>query len=556
LIDKPPRFGSKRFREIVVPAFRGDPATALRGLYFMATRRRIRGWSRLMIAASRAPLNYARWTRHGEVRAFAEFRGVHPRSQDAAPIVVLVLDENFADDVVDATVKSIRAALDDPLVYSVAGHGRGLQPLPRSDSLLRALITLAELHWTAWLLPVRAGDRVSGELGDVLARSLGTGDETLVYWDEDHLQGDRRCDPWVKPGWDPLLFGALEGLLGASVLSLAAVKSLSGHLPDVPIDRPALERLLFDIAAIEPPKHIPLILTHRADALGAKQVAAQMPPAPPSWPSVSIIVPTRDKPQLLAACINGIQRIDYPGSIQTIVVDNGSRDPAALELLESVEKSPRSLVLRDEGTFNFSRLNNLAARDAEGEVLCLLNNDVEPFDNNWLTTLVRYVARQGVGAVGAQLVYPSGRIQHAGVAVGLGGAAGHIQKGVEPSVRSFWTWHAVTRETSALTAAVLLVKKSVFEEAGGFDEAFAVAFNDVDFCLRLKQRGLRNIYVADVRLVHRESESRGQDRSAAQARRFADELARLQARCGTERHSDPHFSPLFSRLVERCILAP
>jgi GT2 family glycosyltransferase len=555
LIEKPPRFGSKRFREIVVPAFKGDPATALSGLYFMATRRRIRGWSRLMLAASQAPLNYARWTRHGEVRAFAEFCRVHRQSQDAPPIVALLLDSDASGEAVDVSLKSIRAALSDPVFYSAADRS-GLQPLPRSDSLLGMLTALVELHGTAWLLPVKAGDRVSALLGDVLARSLRTGDESLVYWDEDHLRAGRRCDPWVKPDWDPLLFGALGGLLGASVLSLAAIKSFSASLSDSPIHEASFERLLRDVGSIARPKHIPLILSHRAQASGTKRAAASTPPAPANWPGVSIIVPTRDKPVLLAACLSGIGRIDYPGPIQTIVVDNGSRDPVALELLERVEKEPRALVLRDEEPFNFSRLNNLAARAAQGEILCLLNNDVEPFDNDWLTTLVRYAVHEGVGAVGPQLVYPSGRIQHAGVVVGIGGAAGHVQKGLEPSERSFWTWHAVTRETSALTAAVLVVKKSVFHEVGGFDEAFAVAFNDVDFCLRLRELGLRNIYVADVRLLHRESESRGKDRSPAQAQRFAGELARLQARWETEHYSDPHFSPLFSGLVERCILAP
>jgi GT2 family glycosyltransferase len=521
----------------------------------MATRRRIRGWSRLMLAASRAPLNYERWTRHGEVRAFAEFRGLHPRGGKAVPIVVLLLDADSPGEAVAASLKSIRAALGEPIVYSVAERS-GLRALPRSDSLLGALIALAELHETAWLMPMRAGDRASNKLGDVLARSLGTGEECLVYWDEDRLRGERRCDPWVKPNWDPLLFAALGGLLGASVLSFAAVKSVSLSLPDAPIDGPAFEKLLFEIASIEQPRHIPLILTRRAEAFDPKQAAPRAPAAPATWPTVSIIVPTRDKPELLAACLNGIDRIDYPGAIQTIIVDNGSRDPAALELLERIEEDSRALVLRDDGPFNFSRLNNLAATVAQGEMLCLLNNDVEPFDQDWLTTLVRHAVQEGVGAVGAQLVYPSGRIQHAGVAVGVGGAAGHVQKGVDPSARDFWTWHGVTREVSAVTAAVLVVKKSVFEQAGGFDEEFAVAFNDVDFCLRLKQRGLRNIYVADVRLLHRESESRGKDRSPEQARRFAAELALLQARWGTEYYSDPHFSPLFSRLAERCILAP
>jgi GT2 family glycosyltransferase len=511
-----------------------------------------------MLAASKAPLNYVRWTRHGEVRAFAEFRRAHPRNDRTAPIAVLLLDENSAKEAVDATVTSIRASFDDPVIYSVAARGSGLQPLPRHDSLRGALSALADLHETAWLLPVRAGDQVSRALDDILARSLGTADESLLYWDEDHLRADRRCDPWVKPEWDSLLFGALGGLLGASVLSLAAVKRLSGPWSDEPINPETVERMLFDLAATKRPKHVPLILTHRAEGSGRNQARRPVPtpPSPARWPSVSIIVPTRDKPELLAACLNGIDQIDYSGPIQIIIVDNASRDPVAVELLERIEKDSRALVLRDDGAFNFSRLNNLAAMAAQGEILCLLNNDVEPFDRDWLSTLVSYAVQESVGAVGAQLVYPSGRIQHAGVAVGLGGAAGHVQKGVDPSERRFWTWHAVTRETSALTAAVLVLKKSAFAEVGGFDEAFPVAFNDVDFCLRLKQSGLRNIYVADVRLLHRVSESRGQDRSPAQAQRFAGELARLQARWGTERYSDPHFSPLFSRLVERCVLVP
>lgn len=537
----------------------GDPATALRGLFFMATRRRIRGWSRLMLAASREPHNYQRWIKQGEDRAFADFRRKYSRSEGAPPIIVLLLDARASDEAVDASATSVRAALTDPVMCALDADQNGLQPPSDSNSLRRVLLALADLHEGAWVLPIRAGDRVSPALGDILARSLGTSAEALVYWDEDQLHAGRRCDPWVKPDWDPLLFGARQGLVGASVLSLAAVQAMGGSLPDVQIDVSTVESFLFDLAAMRRPRHIPLILTHRAGASDAEHAPAPTPPSPASWPSVSIIIPTRDKPKLLAACLNDINQIDYPARIEIIIVDNASRDPAALELLERVEKDPRARVLRDDGAFNFSRLNNLAATAAKGEVLCLVNNDVEATDDDdghWLKDLVRYAVQEGVGAVGPQLVYPTGRIQHAGVAIGLGGAAGHVQKGVDPHERTFFTWHAVTREVSALTAATLVMKKSVFDSVGGFDEDFAVSFNDVDLCLRLKERGLHNIYVADVRLVHRESESRGEDRSRAQALRFADELALLQERWGTETYSDPHFSPLFSRYVERCVLAP
>ena len=554
MIEKPPRFGSQRFREILAPAFKGDPVTALDGLYLMATRRRVRGWSRLMVAASNAPLNYLRWIKFSEQRGLREFRQLHP-SYNSLPIVSLVLDQGSAAEDFDATMASIREAFADAIVYSTAPGEGGSQQLPGAD-LRGAVSALAERHEGAWFLPIRAGDLLSPALGEVLARSIGPRDDRLAYWDEDRLEAGTRRDPWVKPDWDPLLFGALGGLVGASAASLAALRSAAGSALDAPVEPVAIERLLFDIAQANPPNHVSLILSHRRGTPREKKANPLPLSVPTSWPSVSIIIPTRDRPELLAACIAGVESTEYPGGIQIIIVDNGSRDPAALELLECIAKDARATVLRDDGPFNFSRLNNRAATVTEGELLCLLNNDVEPLDRDWLTGLVRYLIQDGIGAVGAQLVYPSGRIQHAGVSVGLGGAAGHVQKGVDPEENRFWTWHAMTREVSALTAAVLVVKKKDYFEVGGFDEDFAVAFNDVDFCLRLKQRGLRNIYVAEVRLLHRESESRGKDRSPEQARRFAGELARLQARWGTEDYSDPHFSPLFSRLVERCVLAP
>jgi O-antigen biosynthesis protein len=554
LIERPPRFGSRRFREILVPAFKGDPITALGGLYWMATRRRVRGWGRLVVAAARAPLNYQRWVGQGEVRALADFMRQNPLSGTPAHTVVLLLDNGSSPESVDTSIRSIRAALADPIIYSPSGSG--VRSLPEEQTLGEMISLLAQTHRSEWLFPVVAGDQVSHHLGDILARYLGSGAAELVYWDEDLMKSGARVDPWVKPDWDSLLFGRLGGLLGASVVSFEAFKEVAAAGGQDPLDRAGIERLLLDVATARRPSHIPLILTHRGMRSPPSTAATAVPAAPVNWPGVSIIIPTRDKPALLAACLSGIDQTDYPAPIQIVIVDNGSQDPAAVQLIEGMERDPRCTVVRDEGEFNFSRLNNLGARAADGELLCLLNNDVEPLDGEWLKTLVRYALEEEVGAVGAQLVYPSGRIQHAGVAVGLGGAAGHVQKGVDPDEPRFWTWQAVTREVSALTAAVLVLRKSRYEEVGGFDEGFAVAFNDIDFCLRLKQRGLRNIYVADVRLLHRESESRGKDRTPERARRFAGELARLQERWGTEEYRDPHFSPLFSALVERCVLNP
>jgi GT2 family glycosyltransferase len=268
------------------------------------------------------------------------------------------------------------------------------------------------------------------------------------------------------------------------------------------------------------------------------------------------MIPTRDRADLLGTCLSALERLTYPGETELLIIDNGTIDPEALALIEDAKQAPAVRLIRDGGGFNFSRLNNMGATAATGEFLCLLNNDVEAVDGEWLTHLVRQAARPGIGAVGALLLYPTGKIQHAGVAIGIGGAAGHVQKGVHPATQKFRTWHAVTREVSAVTAAAMVVRKNVFIEAGGFDEdAFAVAFNDVDLCLRLKRKGYRNLFVAEAKLIHHESESRGDDRLKRNAPRFAAELTHLQARWATQNASDPHFSPLFSRQVEQCVLA-
>ena len=558
MIERPPKFGSKHFWDYLTPAFRGDPVMALVGLYWMATRRRVRGWARLMIAVASAPVNYARWIRHGEARALADFRRSHSAGKNGKSVIVLLIGEATDAGIADS-LASVRAALGTAVpVYSTRGGLDGIRSLAGATNDLSSVLTELDLeHGSAWLLPLQAGDRLSPQLCDVLQR-FDEGDASIIYWDEDSIEGSKRSGPWVKPDWDALLFGRLGGLVGASIARLSVAAKAARSMGNQAVDVPDIERLIMDGIAVVPgtPAHIPLILTHRSRNPIRQRSCRALTNEPTNWPSVSIIVPTRDKPELLAACLSGIERTAYPGELETIVVDNGSCDPAAIRILNQLESNPRARLVRDDSPFNFSRLNNQAARIARGDVLCLLNNDVEPLDATWLTGLVPYVLNEDVGAVGAQLLYPSGRIQHAGVAIGIGGAAGHVQKGVDPADQRFWTWHAVTRQVSAVTAAVMVVRESVFAEVGGFDEDFAVAFNDVDFCLRLKQRGLRNIYVADVRLIHRESESRGQDRTPEQVSRFASELAQLQERWGTEDYSDPHFSPLFSRLVERCVLRP
>lgn len=547
MTETPPRFGSKRFREILIPALRGKPITALAAMYWFVTRRRVRGWGRLLIAASQAPYDYQRWTAGGEKRAMAEFRDAHASRADGIRVVAVVIPDSGSESDVNRSIESARVGLGEEVaVASTISDVAGLQQLAREDD-------------QAWLLPILAGDQVSPMLGDILRR-LPPDVSTLAYWDEDRIEPSGRSDPWIKPDWDPVLFGQLNGLGGASVVRAAAFPDVVGQLGDGAPNRKNLERILKGIARVGRPTHIPLVLTHRSERNALRRdlhVGTRSGDASVDLPSISVVIPTRDRPDLIAACLRGLERTEYPGSLELIIIDNGTRDPEALQLLDRVSKELDARVIRDDREFNFSRLNNSAASAAGKEFLCFLNNDVECIDDDWLKVMVSHALADDVGAVGAQLLYPSGRIQHAGVAIGLGGAAGHVQKGVDPWSNRFWTWHAVTRQVTAVTAAAMVIRKSRFLEVGGFDEtAFPVAFNDVDLCLRLTQAGYTNIYVAEARLLHRESESRGDDRARANATRFAKELSHLQQRWQTRGYIDPHFSPLFSRAVEPCVLAP
>jgi GT2 family glycosyltransferase len=564
LIEAPPRFGSQRFRGVLCRALLGEPLRAVSGLYWFATRRRVRGWSWMLAAAANGPSSYKQWIRSGEERAFDQYREGHP-SREEMPLIALVVGGKSDEAAGLQTVESLRAALGDTLpIYSTLAGPTGCNALSAQlEDLASALSILLEKYRTAWLFIAIAGDSVSPALGDILRRALaGNAGAPILYWDEDTIGESGRVDPWVKPDWDERLFARLGNLAGASVMRLEPAAAIAQSMPAATIDRDSIERLSMAVAshgATSSPAHISLILTHRAkrNATSEERKPALSPPSPDTWPSVSVLVPTRDRADLLANCLRGLETTSFPGAIELVLIDNGSIQPAALRIIERIEVCGRAKVVRDPGEFNFSRLNNAAAAYATGEFLCFLNNDVEPLDPDWLTKMVSHAVDERIGAVGALLLYPSGRIQHAGVAIGLGGAAGHVQKGIDPADRRFWTWHRVTREVSAVTAAAMVVRKCMFLDLGGFDEdAFPIAFNDVDLCLRLKRAGLRNLFVAEARLLHRESESRGEDRSPKDARRFASELKALQERWQTEGFVDPHYSPLFSSVVERCVLVP
>lgn len=260
---------------------------------------------------------------------------------------------------------------------------------------------------------------------------------------------------------------------------------------------------------------------------------------------VSILIPNKDHTDDLEKALSSIYEKTVYRNFEVIVIENNSTDPATFAYYGALpERYPGCRVVKWEGAFNYSAINNFGRRAAKGNYLLLLNNDVEVINGEWLGEMLSLCARHGVGAVGAMLYYPDDTIQHAGVIVGLGGYAGHSHKYARRGGSGYMFRASTVQDLSAVTAACLLVKAEVYDRLGGLDEGFQVAFNDVDFCLRIRKQGLRVVWTPYAQLYHYESKSRGLDeQDPAKKARFAAEQQRLRARHGDVLARDPYYSP-------------
>lgn len=247
-------------------------------------------------------------------------------------------------------------------------------------------------------------------------------------------------------------------------------------------------------------------------------------------PKVSILIPTKDHIEDLNRAIESvIEKTEYK-NYEIIVIENNSENKDTFEYYKEIqEKYDNIKVVTWEKGFNYSAINNFGAKYAEGEYLLLLNNDVEVINGEWLTKMLGLAQRDDVGCVGAKLYYPDNTIQHGGIIVGLGGAAAHAHRGFKRKEYGYFLRLGITHNLSAVTGACLLVKKSVFDEVGGLDESFEVAYNDVDFCLRVLQTGRVNVWTPYAELYHYESKSRGVD-DLATNERFQGEFKRFRER--------------------------
>jgi O-antigen biosynthesis protein len=282
-----------------------------------------------------------------------------------------------------------------------------------------------------------------------------------------------------------------------------------------------------------------IVRRHLADH-GAKAsvVAAPLAPAwnrvvydvPDPAPLVSVLVPTRDRADLLERCAEGVLSRTYYPAIELLVMDNDSREPATIELFRRLSEDARVRVLPCPGAFNYSAMNNAGAREARGEVLVLLNNDTDTIRPDWLKEMVSHAVRPDVGAVGAKLLYADERVQHGGMVLGPGVWPAHQLRFADRLDIGPGGELAVVRTVSCVTGACLAMRRSVFAEVGGLNEELRVAFGDVDLCLRLGDHGYRIVWTPFAELFHLESASRGQDGESADKLAVAEHEARYFGR--------------------------
>ena len=388
----------------------------------------------------------------------------------------------------------------------------------------------------SFVVVVDAGDLVmNGSLPALTDHIVSSGCD-IAYGDEEY-PGAEGAGTVLKPGWSPELLGSYnyfgrltalrrsllpeidEGAGAASewALSLAASRATDRveHLPRVLCWRADPGRLDHLQPARAPEDFTRVLADHwRRQGVEAEIRLNQDGTLVATWelkekPLVSVIIPNRDKPDLIRTVVDGLShRTAYP-AIEILVVDNGSTDPATLAFY--AEAADRLRIVRYDESFNYSRACNLGAAEAQGELLLFLNNDIEIQCAGWLDELVRRALRPGVGVVGAKLLYPDGAIQHAGVAIGLMGLAAHVFHRGPQHRHGVFGSPDVLRNWSAVTGACQLVRRSLFDLVGGYDEAFQLAYSDITLCLDIVRAGYRVVYTPYAPLIHHESATRGQD---------------------------------------------
>ncbi|GBL04157.1 glycosyltransferase family 2 protein [Glaciecola sp. KUL10] len=366
----------------------------------------------------------------------------------------------------------------------------------------------------------------------------------FIYVDTDTQAVQNRYAPRFLPDWNPdlqLSTGYIR--TGFYFARLTHIDSLIASRDSVAnfFKQAYLQDMAIKVG------HIPLVLLHHhkltePDEQIVDDTSKLFPLS--EQPMVSMIIPTYNAKDLVEACLTSIlDKTDYR-NFEILLIDNRSDDPEAITYFESVNELPNVRVLKYPHPFNYSAINNFAVAHAKGEVIALVNNDIEVINGNWLEKMLVHTLRPDIGCVGAKLLFANGLVQHAGVVMGYGGGAGHAHKYFQRDAPGYMNRAIATQNFSAVTAACLLVEKKDYENVGGLNEKeLTVAFNDVDFCLRINQSGKRNLLCAEAVLFHHESISRGHDDTYEKKKRFFAEVEYLQTTWKAYIEHDPAYNP-------------
>lgn len=411
-------------------------------------------------------------------------------------------------------------------------------------------------------------------------------DADMIYSDEDKMDTKgKRCDPYFKPDWSPDLFLSNMYVSHFGIYRKNIVEKIGGFRKgcEGSQDYDLILRFTEKTTQIY---HIPKILYHwrkipgstavRYEAKGYADINAVRAledalvrrnmngnvvsgKFPSSFrikreikgePKICIIIPTKDRVETLKTCIESILEKTSYDNYEIVIVDNNSKDDAAIDYLNTIRKVPKIITISYWKTFNFSDINNFAAKQLDSEYILFLNNDTEVISGEWLTAMLEHAQREDVGAVGCKLLYSNNTIQHAGVILGITGTpgqvgvAGHSHKHLPNAAHGYFGRPHIIHNVSAVTAACMMLRKDVFKEVGGFDENLAVAFNDVDLCLKIRDKGYLIVYTPYAELYHHESLSRGYEDTPEKQERFLKEVGYVREKWGEIiDEGDPYYNP-------------
>lgn len=404
-------------------------------------------------------------------------------------------------------------------------------------------------------------------------------DAEVIYTDEDKVTTDLKehFQPHLKPDFNLDLLRSNNYICHFFVASRDLIKRVGGfrpefngaqdydlilrcteqakqivHIPKIlyhwrvhkasTADNPASKMYAFDAGKRAIEEHLVRCRTkgtvHHTKDLGFYRVKYEIC----GEPLVSIIIPNKDQSEALKKCLDSIREKTSYRNYEIIIVENNSEEPETFAFYKKIA-GEKIKVVTWEGEFNYSAINNFGVRHARGDYLLLLNNDVEIINGDWLTEMLSHCQRKEVGIVGAKLYYPDNTIQHAGIIIGIGGVAGSVFVGLPRAFSGYLHKASIQLDLSAVTAACMLVKRSVFEQVGGLEEKLKVAFNDVDFCLRVREKGYLVVYDPYAELYHYESKTRGAEDTKEKIRRFQTEIEYMRSHwIGLLKKGDPYYN--------------